>query len=283
MKDFDLEAYLSNSKALDVTDLAWHIAANYPLTEGERRCLTYMMDIEMHTIVYLRDLLNTRAIKDGEIGDFLPCWLYEESYHGRALERLLRACGTEVSPQRAVEVRSALGWQDRFYVAATALLSAASRDFTAVHMTWGAIQELSTLTAYGLMVARTKHPLLAEILRRIIRQESRHFNFYYHQAARRLQSKSAQQLTSAMLKLFWGPVGSSVRPREEVDFIITFAFSDEAGAKAIERMDRVIGQLPGLGWCDLFRRVRQSSMQRQMASGSRMDFSYSQSAPERTK
>ena len=48
-----------------------------------------MMDIEGHTIVYLRDLLNTRAIKDTEIADFLPNWLYQESYHGRALERLL--------------------------------------------------------------------------------------------------------------------------------------------------------------------------------------------------
>ena len=97
MKDFDLEVYLRNSKALDVSDLAWHTAADYPLTASERRCLTYMMDIEGHTIVYLRDLLNTRAIKDSEIADFLPCWLYEESYHGRALERLLRACGKSVA------------------------------------------------------------------------------------------------------------------------------------------------------------------------------------------
>lgn len=262
MKNFDLEVYLRNSKALDVSDLAWHAAMDYPLTVDERRCLTYMMDIEAHTIVYLRDLLNTRAIKDGEIADFLPCWLYEESYHGRALERLLRACGTKIAPQRVVEVRESLGWLDRFYAASTALLSAASRDFTAVHMTWGAIQELSTLTAYGLMVARTGHPLLAEILRRIIKQEARHFSFYYHQAERRLSPRSAQRLTTAMLKLFWGPVGSSVRPREEVEFVMTFAFDGAAGAQAMRRMDRVIGQLPGLDWFDLFMRFRQSSLSR---------------------
>jgi hypothetical protein len=221
-----------------------------------------MMDIETHTIVYLRDLLNTRAIKDGEISSFLACWLYEEAYHGRAIARLLRACGHAVSADRAAAVGGGGGGADRFYSTSTALLSGLSRDFTAVHMTWGAIQELSTLTAYGLMVARTRHPLLAEILRRIIRQESRHFNFYYGQAARRLRSKPAQQLTSAMLRLFWGPVGSSVRPREEVDFVVAFAFGDKAGEQATRRMDRVIGQLPGLGWFDLYARARESSLGR---------------------
>jgi len=262
MTNFDLENYLSHSKALDVTDLAWGAAADYSLTADEARCLTYMMDIEAHTIVYLRDLLNTQAIKDAEIASFLACWLYEESYHGRAIERLLRACGQEIAPHRVEEVRRALGWTDRCYSIATALLSSVSRDFTAVHMTWGAIQELSTLTAYGRLSARTGHPLLAEVLRRIIRQEVWHFNFYYSQAARRLRPRSAQRLTSAMLKLFWGPVGSSVRPREEVDFVISFAFGDEPGGRATQRMDRVIGQLPGLGWFDLFARARQSSLSR---------------------
>ncbi len=129
MKNFDLEVYLRNSKALDVSDLAWHTAMDYPLTAGERRCLTYMMDIEAHTIVYLRDLLNTRAIK-GRRDCRLPAVLaLRRELSRRALERLLRACGTEISPQRVVEVRSALGWLDRFYAASTALLSAASRDF----------------------------------------------------------------------------------------------------------------------------------------------------------
>jgi hypothetical protein len=262
MNEFDLERYLNTSGAIEVKDLAWETAAAHPLTPDEARCLTYMMDIETHTIVYLRDLLNTRAIKDGEISAFLACWLYEETYHGRALERLLRTCRVEVAPQRAAQVRSALGWSDRFYAMATALLSALSRDFTAVHMTWGAIQELSTLTAYDLLAARTSHPVLAEILRRIVRQEARHFAFYYHQAARRLQRKSAQWLTTAMLKLFWGPVGSSVRPRAEVDFILAFAFGGQAGARAVERMDHMIGQLPGLGWFDLFAGVRRESLSR---------------------
>jgi hypothetical protein len=262
MKAFDLDNYLSTSKALDVSDLEWQKAADHELTADEVRCLTYMMDIESHTIVYLRDLLNTRAIKDAEISAFLPCWLYEESYHGRALERLLCACGVEIAPDRPAQVRQELGWSDRFYAASTALLSWLSRDFTAVHMTWGAVNELSTLTAYGLLATRTQHPLLAEILRRMIRQESRHYNFYYTQAARRLQSERAQHLTSTMLKLFWGPVGSSARPREEVDFVIAFAFGDEEGQRATERMDRVIGELPGLGWFNLFRRVRYRSLRR---------------------
>ena len=61
---FDLERYLRNSKKVDISDIDLSRAGTYPLTEEEIHCLTYMMDIESHTIVYLRSILSTCAIED---------------------------------------------------------------------------------------------------------------------------------------------------------------------------------------------------------------------------
>ena len=84
--EFDLELYLNSSKAIDTTDIDWEDVAKHPINDGEIRCLTYMMDIESLTIMYLRELLNTESANDSDISSFLACWVYEETYHGRALE-----------------------------------------------------------------------------------------------------------------------------------------------------------------------------------------------------
>ncbi len=61
---FDLEKYLVHSRKVDVSDIDFSEGARHPLSADEIRCLTYMMDVETHSIVYLRGLLNTCAIGD---------------------------------------------------------------------------------------------------------------------------------------------------------------------------------------------------------------------------
>jgi hypothetical protein len=89
---FDLERYLRNSKKVDIGDIDLTQARHYPLTEDEAHCLTYMMDIESHTIVYLRSILSTCAIEDPDTTAFLSCWAYEEHFsradHRTVFERL---------------------------------------------------------------------------------------------------------------------------------------------------------------------------------------------------
>ena len=51
-------------------------------------------------------------------------------------------------------------------------------DFVALHMTWGAANELSTLTSYHRLIANTEHPELVNLLNAIIKDERRHFAFY---------------------------------------------------------------------------------------------------------
>ena len=88
---FDLDAYISRSRALDLAAIPWDQVPKHPLSQETVRALRYMQDIESHTIIYLRALLDTRAIDDPEVATFLACWLYEETFHGIALARFVRS------------------------------------------------------------------------------------------------------------------------------------------------------------------------------------------------
>jgi hypothetical protein len=80
-----------------------------------------------------------------------------------------------------------------------------------------------------------------------MRQEGRHIDFYASQARTRLaDSRAAQRLTRAALRRFWGPVGSGVMPKDEIQFLVGHLFSDSTGMAAAQRIDRQIDRLPGL-------------------------------------
>src|SRR5207247_10031931 len=121
------------------------------------------------------------------------------------------------------------------------------QDFVALHMTWWAVNELSTLTAYHRLIAKTRHPVLVELLDRIIKDERRHFAFYRAQARMRLgRSKQARSVTRWALQHLWAPAGTGVRPQQETDFTIAYLFGEEEGPRAAEEMDATIGELPDL-------------------------------------
>src|SRR5207244_1953818 len=153
----------------------------YPLSDGDIMCLHYMMDIETHTIIYLRDLLATRAAQEPHVTAFLACWVYEELWHGEAFSDFLRAYGIEVPaepklpdgstpmptrPRRVKALREQMGVGHQLFMLPSALGSALTRDFVALHMTWGAINELTTLTGYYQLIRRSEHPVLHQMLRR---------------------------------------------------------------------------------------------------------------------
>src|SRR4249920_2028672 len=94
--EFDLDRYLRNSKKVDLSEIEWDRIPDHPLSDGDVMCMHYMMDIETHTVIYLRDLLATRAAADPQITAFLSCWVYEELWHGEAFSDFLRAYGIEV-------------------------------------------------------------------------------------------------------------------------------------------------------------------------------------------
>ena len=76
-------------------------------------------------------------------------------------------------------------------------------------MTWGAINELTTYLGYQRLAELSGHPILAEILSRIMRDELRHFSFYYHEAEKRLRRPSTARIVRTLVDRFWQPVGSA--------------------------------------------------------------------------
>jgi len=245
---FDLDAYVQRSRALDVSDIDWAAVPRHTLSPGARRTLRYMQDIETHTLIYLKELLATRAVDDPDIATFLPCWVYEEMFHGRALARFLAAAGEPVSPRP----RSALTASQRLEALSIALVSRVWPQFVAVHMTWGAINELTTLTGYNQLAARAGHPVLETILTRIVRDESRHFGFYFQQAEQRLAQPATARIVRWLVDRFWTPVGSGVQPAAETHFIANFLFSGADGRAAARKIDETIRRLPGFSEVQLF-------------------------------
>jgi hypothetical protein len=243
----DIDSYTGRSRALDVRGIAWDDVPRHPLSAEARRTLRYMQDIETHTIVYLRTLLSTRAMDDPEVATFLACWFYEETFHGRALARFLAAAGEPV----VARARSRMTVPQWAEARVTAVVARAWRDFVGVHMTWGAINELTTLVGYQRLAARAGHPVLSELLARIVRDESRHFAFYYAQAARWLARPGAARVARFLVDHFWAPVGSGVQPAEETRFLAHYLLGDADGREAARRVDDRIRRLPGFAGAPL--------------------------------
>jgi hypothetical protein len=161
-------------------------------------CLGYMMDIESHTIIYLRETVvdvdcaraddNRLPLMLGLRGVFPfasdPATRREPGRWGRRYpfyEPETAQAGRHDSP------------------GGRAILSRMTRHFPAVHMAWGAINELSTLTGYRALMRRTGHPLATTVLSRIVKDEWRHFSFYFNRSRIPLQPRAARLLTSLEL------------------------------------------------------------------------------------
>jgi len=261
--EFDLDRYLRASKKLDLSALAWDDIPNHALSDGDVMCLHYMMDIETHTVIYLRDLLATRAARDPHITAFLSCWVYEELWHGEAFSDFLRSYGIEepveprlpdgttpmpTRPNRVRQFRERMGVGHQLSLLPTMLAAMAMRDFIALHMTWGAINELTTLTAYHQLMRRSDHPVLHEMLRRVIQDERRHFAFYRAQAKARLTDRpGTAKAVRWALQAFWTPVGAGAKSQEEVDALGLYLFADsEEGRAGAREVDAAVAALPGL-------------------------------------
>jgi rubrerythrin len=261
--EFDLDRFIRTSDRVDLSEVRWERVSDVPLGAAEVRCLLYMMDIETHTVIFLRDLLATQAAFDPDVTAFLCCWNFEELWHGEAFSRLLGEAGIRIPPDhervqhdsaypsrraRVHRIRRRLGAAGYFSHLGTLLGSALTdRDFVAIHMTWGAVNELTTLHAYRRMIAMTSNEPLSQVLRAIIKQERRHFAFYRAQAKLRLvDSARARRIVRWSMDHLWAPVGTGVRPQEETDFVAMHLFGDAEGAVTLKELDATIAALPGL-------------------------------------
>jgi hypothetical protein len=243
----DIDSLIQRSGRLQVDDIDFGAFRRHPLDPATLRCLRYMHDVEGHTACYLRDLLATRAHRDPQVTAFLACWCYEEHWHGEAIAEVLRAHDEPAGRDRLAVTRRRMPRRDALKPVAFTLASALTPHIVAVHMTWGAVNEWTTQAGYGRLAAKARHPVLSELLRRIMRQEGRHIDFYALGARQRLAtSATARRLTRFALRRYWAPVGTGVMPGPEVRFLVDHLFGDAEGVAAAQRIDRVVGRLPGL-------------------------------------
>ena len=214
---FDIDKYTANSSAVGWDDLDFDEFDRNPLPETTLRTLRYMCDVEYHTVCYLRDLLTTPSHKEPEIGAFMTMWNREEFWHGEALAAVLGKHGITVDFDELKATRIKLGWKDRLDPIKQSLMGGlVGHDFVAVHMAWGAANEWSANAAYIRLAKQEGHPVLAELLKRIAAQETKHVAFYASQARDRLAaSKKAQVIARFALSKFWASrrLGHLVRRR----------------------------------------------------------------------
>jgi rubrerythrin len=249
---FDIDEYKRRTARLDDADIDYAAFRDNPLDEAALRCVRYMHDVEHHTVCYLRDLLVTRAHTDPDITTFLTFWAFEEFWHGEALAKVLSAHGEPAGYVRVAATRARHRVVAAVAPHAAALTSALTKHFTAVHMTWGAVNEWTTQAGYSRLAARAQHPVLSGLIERITRQEGRHIDFYASEATHRLDGNpTAQRLTRFALRTMWGPVGSSVMPAAEVGPVVRHLFADDDGRAVAARIDRRIDRLPGLAGLEL--------------------------------
>jgi len=261
---FSIERYKEESKKVDTAGVAWDAVTRHALSKGDLFCLHYMMDIENHVPLYLSHLLVTRACMDPILTAFLACWNYEELWHGENIGKLLNLYGIEFDTQeRIANVRANLGVQNSLSILTTMAGSWMLKNFSAVYLSIGAINELSTATGYGALIRKSGHPVLKDLLGRIIKDERRHFAFYYNSAKEWLAgNERAQRLDRWMLKRVWVPVGVGVKKQEEVDALALYLFDDAEGERELLEIDEKIGRLPGLAGLKFMSRALDEARER---------------------
>lgn len=233
-----------------IDGLPWHTVKDTPLDPKFIPVLLYMRDVEVLTDMYHRELQRTPTGRDPVIAKFMERWGVEEVTHGQVINRFLNEAGYDTPAD----------WQDqtfknvtRSYHINTYLLTSLTNllgsRFTATHMAFGAIHEMSTGQAYRKMMEVAGHPVLSQILEGIIREEAAHTQFYRSVARIELaKSKTAQKIARKVVETFWRPVGQGSLAKARTEYCIATLFGDEDGA-GVDMLDRTVTkrahQLPG--------------------------------------
>lgn len=233
-----------------IDGIDWKDVKNYEISEKLLPVIFYMRDVESLTDVYYEEMRRTPTGKDPVISKFMERWSAEEQMHGELLNRFLEEAGIPVEEKWQKKVKSDIPFS---YTLNTHLVGFIAgligRRFTATHMTFGAIHEMSTGQGYRRMINLAQHPVLTQILNGIIREESAHTQFYSSVARLELKhSEFTQKIARFVVKNFWTPVGQGSKRKAETEYTIGTLFSGEQGMDWTDR--NVTGRVqnfPGFG------------------------------------
>ncbi|MGH9945988.1 MAG: acyl-ACP desaturase [Pyrinomonadaceae bacterium] len=233
-----------------INSLPWNEIKKTPVDEKFIPVLLYMRDVEVLTEMYHEELRRTPTGRDPVISKFMERWGIEEVTHGQLINRFLNEMGHETPEdwQRQTHENVTKSYHASTYLLTTLTNLLGSR-FTATHMAFGAIHEMSTGQAYRKMQELANHPVLSKILDGIIKEEAAHTHFYRSVARIELKkSEASQRIARKVIEAFWRPVGQGSLARERTEYCIATLFADETG-EGVEMLDRTITQrarqLPG--------------------------------------
>lgn len=246
-----LDWYESQPRALTdefISDIPWEEVRDHPLDERLIPVLLYMRDIEILTDMYHQELLRTPTGKDPVISKFMERWGVEEITHGELINRFINEAGFETPGHWKDEIKKSVSAYYHTYARLlTTLTNCVGKSFTATHMTYGTINELSAAQSYRRLIEIADHPVLTHILKGIIKEESVHTQFYLNVARLELKrSKFARKIARFVIDRFWAPVGSGARSKPLTDYTVGALFGDDEGIEWIDRLvTERVRSLPG--------------------------------------
>jgi len=234
-----LQDYESRPRALTkefLADLRRDEVKNHPLDPKFFPVLLYMRDIERYTEVYFEELRHTPTCKEPAIKKFMERWNDEEAQHGDLLNRFLQEAGYPTPTDWYPSVKARISHRYRIEArVGTAVMNLFGKYFVPTHMVWGAINELTALQAYRRLSELADHPVLTQLLRAIMQEESVHVFFYYNLAELGLsRSRFSQGLARTMIRYFWTPVGAGIKPRDEAGEVLYHLFGNAEGQKTLK-------------------------------------------------
>jgi hypothetical protein len=250
-KEAVLEWYDAQPRALTdafIDDVPWGEVRRYEFDRRLIPCLQYMRDVETLTEMYHEELRRTPTGRDPVISKFMERWGVEEVTHGEVLNRFMNELGVNTPADWQRQVRRNV---TTFYNANTYLLTTVTnlvgRKFTATHMTFGAVHEMTTAQAYRRLSEVAGHPVLTHILKAIIREESAHTQFYWSMARLELRKNDfARKLARFVVKNFYYPVGQGSLAKERTQYVIKQLFHEDDALGVLDTtVTRRVAQLPG--------------------------------------
>lgn len=231
-----------------ISSIPWGEVKKHPLDMRFVPVLIYMRDVETLTDMYHRELVRTPTGKDPVISKFMERWGVEEVTHGEVINRFLNEFGIETDEKWQMQVRHAVSRiyrMNTFLI--TSLTNLVGKKFTATHMTFGAVHEMTTAQSYRRLIELTDHPVLTTILKAIIREESAHTQFYWSVARLELRKNDfAKKLARFVIQNFYYPVGQGSKPKKESEYAVSTLFGGRDGLETLDKtVTQRVQQLPG--------------------------------------
>jgi rubrerythrin len=250
----DIDTHLAASHKIQFEDLDWELARKHGLTDAEVQSLHYFADVESQTIHYFLEVAKLKVSREPELLTFLTMWNYEEYFHSHALTRLMNECGIKTlsSADRAEINRKNARFKAKFEDFGQGMIALTiPKTFIALWMFWGALQECLTTQAYEELARQTQNPVLAELCKRIAKQERRHFAYYFNAAREKLEGQVfAQKFCRMIARAFYAPVGGGVKTDAEAARCVAALFPGDKIFEVMGYIEKRMAQLPGMDGLD---------------------------------